>query len=146
MAKTAPPSRGRLVFIPEGLAGETGSMSFGTPNNPNEGSYVLGKESTDVVQLPCTSVADLMKRQGHTRIDLLKMDIEGAEYGVIDHIVKNRLPIGQICVEFHHWTPGFRRQQTHRALAQLMWAGYRLVHKHSEDYSFVHKSVLSGAL
>jgi FkbM family methyltransferase len=41
-----------------------------------------------------------MEQLGHDRIDLLKIDIEGAEYKVIESILADKLDIRVICVEY----------------------------------------------
>jgi hypothetical protein len=60
-----------------------------------------------------------MQVQGHSRIDLLKMDIEGAEYVVIDEIVGEKIPVRQLLVEFHHRLSSVGTGKTKRALALL---------------------------
>ena len=42
-----------------------------------------------------------MKENGHSHLDLLKMDIEGAEFEVIDSIIEDQVPINILCIEFH---------------------------------------------
>jgi hypothetical protein len=38
----------------------------------------------------------------HQKIDILKMDIEGAEYSALKNMMNSGINISQICVEFHH--------------------------------------------
>ena len=45
--------------------------------------------------------SNIMKDNNYSKLDLLKMDIEGAEHEVIDHIQKNNIDIKKILVEFH---------------------------------------------
>ena len=79
-----------------------------------------------------------MKQNGHNHIDLLKLDIEGAEYEVIDDMLKQRLPVRQVLVEFHNnLLPGIRRRQTVRAILKMAAAGYRLVKKDGENHTFI---------
>ena len=81
----------------------------------------------------------LMRQNGHTRIDLIKIDIEGAEYGVLDQIVKQKLPIRQILVAFHQTIlPGVSRGQTIRALLKLAAAGYHLLKQDGSNHTFLH--------
>eukprot|EP01031_Cornospumella_fuschlensis_P030736 gene30736-37137_t len=54
---------------------------------------------------------DIMARYNHTFLNLVKMDIEGAEWRVFEHLSSLRftkalgtLPIGQILIELHHHT------------------------------------------
>ena len=48
----------------------------------------------------CKRVADIMSEQGDTHIDLLKMDIEGAEYDVIRDIAHSEILPRLLLVEF----------------------------------------------
>jgi len=69
-----------------------------------------------------------MRPQGHKRIDVLKMDIEGAEYAVIEDLVRERIPVRQLLVEFHHrFFPG-GREKTRRTLALLDAYGMKIAH------------------
>ena len=45
-------------------------------------------------------LSELMKELGHAKLDLLKIDIEGAEYEVIRSILEDKLDIKILCVEF----------------------------------------------
>ena len=56
----------------------------------------------------------------------MKMDIEGFEYDVIDHIVQHNIPIHQLLVEFHHGLYGFTNADTTRAIALLNRSGYNI--------------------
>ena len=42
---------------------------------------------------------------GHKKLDLLKMDIEGSEYGVIDDLVREKCADRPASIEFHHRHP-----------------------------------------
>lgn len=70
---------------------------------------------------------------------VLKMDIEGSEYSVIDSI--DNLSIPQLCIEFHHWLGDkeswscgqidnpYSFDDTLRCIKKLEDMGYKLVHK-----------------
>jgi len=68
----------------------------------------------------------LMDQFGHGHIDLLKMDIEGAEYAVIDALSASGVRPTQILVEFHHHLRHLSLSHTERALTQLNRLGYRI--------------------
>jgi hypothetical protein len=76
-----------------------------------------------------------MDELGHDRIDLLKLDVEGAEYAILDDLLKVGLRPPVLCVEYHrtttmeHMIGGVRRAEA---------AGYRVVHVHRSDVTFVH--------
>ena len=42
----------------------------------------------------------LMEREGDTKVDLLKMDIEGGEYAVLDDLVRTKLLPKLLLIEF----------------------------------------------
>ena len=42
-----------------------------------------------------------MKSNGHSHLDLLKIDIEGAEYEVLNYLINKSISVTQILVEFH---------------------------------------------
>ena len=75
-------------------------------------------------------------------IDLLKIDIEGFEYQVIDDIIKNNLNVSQICVEFH--SKG--SMNIDKTGYDLLWNvfrlkrhGYSLIHLTKTDFTFIKK-------
>jgi hypothetical protein len=91
-----------------------------------------------VVDAPVFRLASIMKMLGHDRVDLLKMDIEGAEYGVLDDLLASDIIVGQLLVEFHHRWPEVGIDKTKRAIRLLNGAGYRIfsVSASGEEYSF----------
>jgi FkbM family methyltransferase len=58
--------------------------------------------------------------------DLLRMDIEGAEYAVLDDMLATGILPPQLLVEFHHRFPQVGLGATRRAIAGLRAAGYRI--------------------
>lgn len=85
---------------------------------------VTGEETE---ALDVRRLATLAGQLGHDRIDLLKIDIEGAEYEVIPDVLASGLDIRQIMIEFHHRLPGYRIGQTYEAVRQLRDLGYRII-------------------
>ena len=81
----------------------------------------------------------VMKELGHERIDLLKLDIEGAEYGVIEDMQSSGILPKQLLVEFHHRFEEVGTKKTEEALARLKSMGYSLVHvtDTGEEYTLV---------
>jgi hypothetical protein len=61
-------------------------------------------------------------------VDVLKMDIEGSEYGVIEALCAGGAisRIGQLLVEFHHRMEGFTKAQTLAAIQRLRKEGFRI--------------------
>lgn len=124
-----------IRFFPVGLAGKDGILVFGEPVNPEEGSYRFDGDGR--VEFECRSISSLMKENSHDQIELLKIDIEGFEYEVVDDIIQNKLKIRQIAVEFHDFYKEIKKSQTKRSIDLLKANGYALIHKRGHDYTFV---------
>lgn len=139
-AQDLPPS---FEFHQLGIADFDGVATFNAPPRHQDASYTLveGRGNAAVaVQADVRRLSTLMSEFGHDRIDLLKMDIEGAEYGVIEDLVSSVLDIRQLLVEFHHGFEAIEVDETYRAVALLRRRGYKLfyVSPRGEEYSFVH--------
>jgi FkbM family methyltransferase len=125
-----------MKFYPLGLAAHAGLVQFSVPVLPEEGSYSVVQDGVDVVSFECDDLPTIMSRNGDSTIDILKMDIEGFEYDVINRMIDERIPVRQLCVEFHPW---LRPGQTYKTIARLYKAGYRLIHKTRGDHTFIQK-------
>lgn len=125
----------RFHFAPIGLSNVDGEAEFFA--GPDT-SFGLNNPGTDkALVLPVRRLATLKAQNAHAHIDLLKMDIEGFEYDVIEDIAKTVRPTC-ILVEFHHKLLG-RTPDTKRAVAAVLEAGYDLfwVSDYGADYGFI---------
>lgn len=117
-----------FVFSPIGVAKEKGSRKFYLPINNNHVSGSIHDIKTinnsNSIDLKFDSLSNIMKDNNHSKLDLLKMDIEGAEYEVIDHIQKNNIDIKQILVEFHPHFEKDGKKKTKKAIEKLEKIGY----------------------
>jgi FkbM family methyltransferase len=59
-------------------------------------------ESHEYVELPGRTLPSLMAELGDTRIDLLKLDIEGAEYGLLPELDVRALGVKVFATQLHH--------------------------------------------
>jgi FkbM family methyltransferase len=116
-------------FHETGIADFDGDAAFYLP--PREEwvshSIVSAKQySREAIRVPMMRLGTAMRRLGHAGIDILKMDIEGAEYAVIEDIVRERIPVQQLLVEFHHRLPSLGTEKTRRSLSLLQGYGMRI--------------------
>jgi hypothetical protein len=79
----------------------------------------------------------LMRQLDQRHIDLLSLDLEGAEYEAIDALAESALRPCQLVLHFHHHLPHCSFAQTERALTQLNEMGYRIFdcHASGQEYS-----------
>ena len=136
--QTAPPE---FVFHAYGVAGFDGNCAFLPPENPAHVSHsmVARETSQPAIEVAVHRLGTIMKMLGHEQIDLLKMDIEGAEYGVLADILVQGIEVKQLLVEFHHRWPQIGVERTKQAIRALNEAGYRIfsVSPSGEEYSFL---------
>lgn len=113
-----------------GLADYDGVASFAPPKNPEHISHSLldgaGESGGARVEFQVRRLPTLMAELGHERLDVLKMDIEGAEYAVLEDLLKGNLRPPQILLEFHHGMHGIPISRTEAALSGLQAVGYRI--------------------
>ena len=118
----------QFEFHEVGIANFDGEAVFYLPPRQDFVSHSLIRArqySRDSIRVPMIRLGTAMQNLGHKRIDILKMDIEGAEYAVLDDLVKEKIPVGQILVEFHHRLSSMDTSKTKRALALLEAYGMR---------------------
>lgn len=122
-----------IQFLPIGVWSEKTVLRFHDPQMENYPSYsaVLFTDSDKVIEAPVDRLGNIMRSQGHAHLDLVKIEIEGAEYTVIDTIIEDKLDIDLIVVEFDEvWNPrniGFHFR-IKSACKKLRDAGYVMIH------------------
>ena len=127
----------RISFLPLGLAASPGVVSFAPPENPSEGSFRKGQEHESRHSMQCVSLVDHAREHGYSTIDLLKLDIEGFEYAVLESVLNSGLDVRQICVEFHHFLPGHDSNETAATLDLLRKNGFQTIYRHNSDWTFL---------
>lgn len=139
------PHNPKIHFLPMGLAGCDGLACFAPPDTVEEGSWKQGVVGSEAGQFPCRSVSAYAREKGFGQIDLLKLDIEGFEYEVLDDVLCSGLRVDQICVEFHtHKT--IRVRHGILDIAQMLWRlrnnGFHMTYLKEADFSFFHRRIL----
>ena len=91
-------------FTPEGLGIKKDVLTFTKPQNTNYVSMREGKHDGlgETIEVPVNSLENWMQNFGHAHLDILKIDIEGSEYDVLEHCIQKKwFPMDQLLVEFH---------------------------------------------
>ncbi len=139
--KTCPSS---FCFYPVGLYTFDGNIDFYLPEDPGyiSGSMLNRWQSQQQqfrVSVPVKTFSTIVNELHHTKIDLLKMDIEGSEYEVIDDILHSGIEIVQLLIEVHHRFEQIDNSQTRLLIRKLNAAGYQIaaISASREEYTFV---------
>jgi FkbM family methyltransferase len=141
-AQSVPPE---LELRQLGIADRDGEASFAPPENPEHISHSLvevASNDTSQVRFQVRRLSTLMRELGHERIDVLKMDVEGAEYAVLEDLAASRIFPKQLLVEFHHGRYGISASRTRACLERLAAAGYLIfdVQPSGHELSLLHAS------
>lgn len=100
-----------------------------------------GVTEDDGISVPVRTVGSLVSQLGIERVDILKMDIEAAEYDVIDDFLSDGVPVYQLLVEFHHRFRSVPVNKTRDALDLLFSKGFRIfyISEKAREYSLIHR-------
>jgi FkbM family methyltransferase len=135
-----------FVFHEYGVADFDGAARFFPPRNPAWVSHTLladrREPSPASIEMPVRRLGTIMAGLGHERVDLIKMDIEGAEYAVVGDMLGAEPAAGgatQVLIEFHHRFPGKSVSDTRACIRALGERGFRTFHVSStgEDWSLL---------
>ena len=105
--------------LPAALSAGDGRARFVHRANKESGGIFAreGEAGAVTVEVETLSLPTLSRRIGVERIDLLKLDIEGAEFDLVaktpDEVLRR---IGQITVECHDFLPEFKGRGLYEAL------------------------------
>jgi FkbM family methyltransferase len=134
-----------FFFYEFGLGALTEKAQFFLPNNESHVSGSIVHEhhvGGRTVEVQLKSLRDLFLTAGINHIDLLKIDIEGAEYDVISSDDFNLLAckIKILCLEFHHRWPLLGQDATRKAISTLNKLGFHCVWRSfetNEEFTFL---------
>jgi len=125
-----------ITYCATGIWDEKKAVKFYVPSRDNYAGHSITnlQNTADYIEAPVDKLANIMRELGHQQLDLLKLEIEGSEYTVINDVLADNLDIKILLVEFDefHHRKGLARLAAIRNIEQssrkLIKAGYLLVH------------------
>ncbi|HEY7120315.1 MAG TPA: FkbM family methyltransferase [Tepidisphaeraceae bacterium] len=109
-----------VELINQAVGAADGTASFWSQGGDSGRLAVEADRAKDLITVPVVRLCD---RLGGREVDLLKMDIEGAEADVLTDCAGAMAGVAAICAEYHSF-PG-RRQRLGEVIARLEDAGFR---------------------
>lgn len=84
---------GKIIFVTKALAGTSVAMCLEPPDDAEEGSWkqASAEPILSALLIEAVSVLDYCRSHQIDHVDLLKINIEGAEYDVFDDILRSGL-------------------------------------------------------
>lgn len=134
-----------IDFLNHGLSSENGKAKFYMPTNEN---HVSGSLTSDdhlkggEIEVELTNLSTAIQRLSTFDTLIVKMDIEGAEFDLLDSedFKKCAMVIDILCIEFHHRWPQFGVQRLRKTVDKLKSLGFVCVWRHSEtneEFTFI---------
>ena len=140
-----------LVFIRKAIYNKTNeAVKFYLPKNQNHVSHSISNfqnnfsRNTDYIEVQSITLDEVMKEVAFKKIDLLKLDIEGAENHVIPDMLDKRIFPEQILVEFDELRTNKIKPLAYafRIFIRLIFNNYELIKTNNfPNFLFVNNKV-----
>jgi FkbM family methyltransferase len=125
-----------VTFHPWGLLDRDATIRFHAPISSDHQSFFVENlhDTSDFFEAPCCRIGTIMRKLGHDRIHLLKIDIEGSWYPVVADMIEAGIRPDVIDVEFDSPAPIWRVRRITRLLQR---AGYAAVDQEKDNVVFL---------
>lgn len=134
---------GRFTHVPCAIAGSDGVLTFHESRTNESGSLLddhvnVTHDPIATYEVEALTLGSLLTRLGVGRVDILKLDLEGAEYALFDGMTSEQLqPFDQLFVEFHHHAvTHFTQADTRRIVASISGFGFQAFSLDDHNYLF----------
>lgn len=134
----------RMRIFKKALWTNTESVRFYAPKNQQHVSYSIHNLSNSLdpeapfLNVECITLDKLIYELGVEGIDVLKLDIEGAEIEVLEAMLRGDIFPSQLLVEFDELVYASRRskKRIEEVHQKLLTAGYCLVHRERSNCTY----------
>ncbi|MBM4105920.1 MAG: hypothetical protein FJ257_06445 [Phycisphaerae bacterium] len=134
---------GRLCFSPVGAWRQDALLDFHAPADPRHVSHtVLGPQGGDGgFRAEVRTLASLMRERGHEQLDVLKMNVEGAEDAILERAFADGITPGAIICT---WEGRWSLAKAARWTRDLRRRGYRLAGRVDWYFTYVPRPLDRG--
>lgn len=134
----------RMTFLPVGIWNENTALKLYAPmNRQHINLSVRDIHGTgEFFEVKCRRLRDVMTDLGHDHLDLLKLDIEGAWFEVLEDLINEKVSVSVLCVEFDSPTSLIKSLHTIRNLERI---GLKMVNQDRDNFLFVQEALITVA-
>ena len=127
-----------FIFEEIGLSDHEGSLIMEQPERADWVSYREVSTKTDTtIECEVKKLKTIMESKGHTHIDLLKMDIEGSEFSVVEDMIRDQIFPTQLLVEYHERFDDYSVEDKQKSVKLLVDNGYDVVWTNMQEFTFI---------
>lgn len=111
----------------------------------NRLALISGEDIVGEQSVPCMRLETFLKKNSIPQVDLLKVDIEGAEMDLLESLSDEALlQIQQLTIEFHDFIPEFNcRDKVREVIRRMERIGFYCINfslRHHVDVLFINKA------
>lgn len=138
-SKTNQNNPDKWSFLPYGLWIKNNVQKFYVPkNNAHVSHSIVNLQKTnEFFEAKCKTLKTIMEELKHSNIDLLKMDIEGAEHEVIKQIFKDKIYPKILLIEFDQ---PCEIKKMNKTIDLIIKNGYDYCHLDGWNFAFMKKN------
>jgi FkbM family methyltransferase len=127
------PGHDHVEIHPLAVAGESGELEFhlSQKNSGGHGAFVRPENRRgEPVRVPAISLPVFLDEQGIDRVDVLKLDCQGTEYGIVESLEAWGLErIGRVVMEYHPYGEPDVVAARSEMIRRLERAGFRVAQR-----------------
>jgi len=129
----------KLVYHAYALWDKEEILQFFEPIDPSHVSHSITniQSSGSFIKVQARTLDSLMREWQHATIDYLKLDIEGAEYRVVNYLMQQDIPVNILYLEYHYHKntpPLINIRMIKTSLEGLFAQGYRVFYQAERRY------------
>ena len=132
----------RFTHLPLAISAQNGTLTFHESAENESGSLLddhvnVRQDQITSYKVESVTLRALSERVGD-EVEILKLDLEGAEYALLDEVSADDLtPFKQVFIEFHHHAiPEYNVSDTARLVKRIEGFGYQSYSLDDHNYIF----------
>ena len=133
---------GRFTHLPLAVSAKNGTITFHESANNQSGSILndhtnVMRDAVNSYDVESVTLQRLTDRINKPQVDLIKLDLEGAEYDLLKDIKEEDLrPFRQIYIEFHHHCTSHTITETKEIVKAICAMGFDVFSLDDHNYIF----------
>jgi len=134
----------KIFYEHKGLWKKQDLIKFYKPKNKKYVSHSLISScgGKDFLEVEVFSIKDMMKKHNHQKIDILKLDIEGAEIEVLEQMITDNIYPDYLLIEFDLLIKKKDRDNKTQKLITRLKKEYVIIENDNWNISMIHKNLL----